>query len=182
MKKTLFDKVWDAHIVESAAEGPQILYIDKHLIHEVTSPQAFNELKQREIPIFRPKQIVATADHNTPTKDQHLPVKDELSRNQLEELSKNCAENNITLYKLGHKYNGIVHVMAPELGITQPGMTMVCGDSHTSTHGAFGAIAFGIGTSQVAQVFASQCLLLKKPKSLRVTVNGSLNNCLLYTS
>ena len=179
MKKTLFDKVWDAHIVESVAEGPQILYIDKHLIHEVTSPQAFNELKQREIPIFRPQQIVATADHNTPTKDQHLPVKDELSRNQLEELSKNCAENNITLYKLGHKYNGIVHVMAPELGITQPGMTMVCGDSHTSTHGAFGAIAFGIGTSQIAQVFASQCLLLKKPKSLRVTVNGSLNKGVL---
>ena len=179
MKKTLFDKVWDAHIVESVAEGPQILYIDKHLIHEVTSPQAFNELKQREIPIFRPQQIVATADHNTPTKDQHLPVKDELSRNQLEELSKNCAENNITLYKLGHKYNGIVHVMAPELGITQPGMTMVCGDSHTSTHGAFGAIAFGIGTSQVAQVFASQCLLLKKPKSLRVTVNGTLNKGVL---
>lgn len=179
MKKTLFDKVWDAHIVESVAEGPEILYIDKHLIHEVTSPQAFNELKQRGIPIFRPQQIVATADHNTPTKDQHLPVKDELSRNQLEELSKNCAENNITLYKLGHKYNGIVHVMAPELGITQPGMTMVCGDSHTSTHGAFGAIAFGIGTSQVAQVFASQCLLLKKPKSLRVTVNGSLNKGVL---
>ena len=179
MKKTLFDKVWDAHIVESVAEGPQILYIDKHLIHEVTSPQAFNELKQRGIPIFRPQQIVATADHNTPTKDQHLPVKDELSRNQLEELSKNCAENNITLYKLGHKYNGIVHVMAPELGITQPGMTMVCGDSHTSTHGAFGAIAFGIGTSQVAQVFASQCLLLKKPKSLRVTVNGSLTKGVL---
>ena len=179
MKKTLFDKVWDAHIVESVAEGPQILYIDKHLIHEVTSPQAFNELKQREIPIFRPQQIVATADHNTPTKNQHLPVKDELSKNQLEELSKNCAENNITLYKLGHKYNGIVHVMAPELGITQPGMTMVCGDSHTSTHGAFGAIAFGIGTSQVAQVFASQCLLLKKPKSLRVTVNGSLNKGVL---
>lgn len=179
MKKTLFDKVWDAHIVESVVEGPQILYIDKHLIHEVTSPQAFDELKQREIPIFRPHQIVATADHNTPTKDQHLPVKDELSRNQLEQLSKNCAENNITLYKLGHKYNGIVHVMAPELGITQPGMTMVCGDSHTSTHGAFGTIAFGIGTSQVAQVFASQCLLLKKPKSLRVTVNGPLNKGVL---
>ena len=174
MKKTLFDKVWDAHVVESIEDGPQILYIDKHLIHEVTSPQAFNELKRRRIPIFRPHQIVATADHNTPTKDQHLPVKDVLSRNQLEQLSKNCSKNNITLYNLGHMYNGIVHVMAPELGITQPGMTMVCGDSHTSTHGAFGAIAFGIGTSQVAQVFASQCLLLKKPKSLRVTVNGSL--------
>lgn len=179
MKKTLFDKVWDAHVVETITNGPQILYIDKHLIHEVTSPQAFNELKQRQIPIFRPKQIVATADHNTPTLNQHLPVKDDLSRKQLEELSKNCAENNITLYQLGHKYNGIVHVMAPELGITQPGMTLVCGDSHTSTHGAFGAIAFGIGTSQVAQVFASQCLLLKKPKSLRVTVNGRLKKGVL---
>ena len=179
MKKTLFDKVWDAHVVETITNGPQILYIDKHLIHEVTSPQAFNELKQRQIPIFRPKQIVATADHNTPTLNQHLPVKDDLSRKQLEELSKNCAENNITLYQLGHKYNGIVHVMAPELGITQPGMTLVCGDSHTSTHGAFGAIAFGIGTSQVAQVFASQCLLLKKPKSLRVIVNGRLKKGVL---
>ena len=179
MKKTLFDKVWDNHVVKSVPNGPQILYIDKHLIHEVTSPQAFNELKERKIPIFRPNQIVATADHNTPTKNQHLPVKDDLSRNQLEQLSKNCLENNITLYNLGHKYNGIVHVMAPELGITQPGMTMVCGDSHTSTHGAFGTIAFGIGTSQVAQVFASQCLLLKKPKSLRVTVNGKLKNGVL---
>lgn len=174
MSKTLFDKIWDSHVVDSIDGGPQILYIDKHLIHEVTSPQAFSELKERGIPIYRPDQIVATADHNTPTVDQHLPVKDALSRNQLEQLSKNCEENGITLYKLGHKYNGIVHVMAPELGITQPGMTMVCGDSHTSTHGAFGAIAFGIGTSQVAQVFASQCLLLKKPKSLRVSVNGKL--------
>lgn len=178
-KKTLFDKVWDAHVVSRIENGPQILYIDKHLIHEVTSPQAFNELRTRNIPIFRPNQIVATADHNTPTLNQDQPVKDKLSRQQLEQLSKNCEENNITLYKLGHKYNGIVHVMAPELGITQPGMTMVCGDSHTSTHGAFGAIAFGIGTSQVAQVFASQCLLLKKPKSLRVTVNGTLKKGVL---
>ncbi|CAM1371746.1 3-isopropylmalate dehydratase large subunit [Tenacibaculum xiamenense] len=179
MGKTLFDKVWDAHVVETIPNGPQILYIDKHLIHEVTSPQAFNELEDRNIPIARPNQIVATADHNTPTVDQHLPVKDELSRNQLEQLTKNCEKNNITLYGLGHKYNGIVHVMAPELGITQPGMTMVCGDSHTSTHGAFGTIAFGIGTSQVAQVFASQCLLLEKPKSLRVNVNGKLKKGVL---
>jgi 3-isopropylmalate/(R)-2-methylmalate dehydratase large subunit len=178
-KKTLFDKVWDAHVVDAIADGPQVLYIDQHLIHEVTSPQAFNELKERNIPVFRPEQIVATADHNTPTQNQHLPIKDELSRNQLEQLSKNCKENNITLYELGHKYNGIVHVMAPELGITQPGMTIVCGDSHTSTHGAFGTIAFGIGTSQVAQVFASQCLLLTKPKSLRVSVNGKLKNGVL---
>ncbi|WP_411766614.1 3-isopropylmalate dehydratase large subunit [Winogradskyella sp. A3E31] len=179
MGKTLFDKVWDTHVVDTIKDGPQILYIDKHLIHEVTSPQAFNELEQRGVPIFRPDQIVATADHNTPTTNQHLPVKDELSRNQLAQLSENCKKNNITLYELGHKYNGIVHVMAPELGITQPGMTMVCGDSHTSTHGAFGTIAFGIGTSQVAQVFASQCLLLTKPKSLRVTVNGKLKNGVL---
>jgi len=179
MSKTLFDKIWDQHVVDTIKEGPQVLYIDKHLIHEVTSPQAFNELKERSIPIFRPNQIVATADHNTPTTNQHLPIKDKLSKNQLEQLSKNCSDNNITLYELGHKYNGIVHVMAPELGITQPGMTMVCGDSHTSTHGAFGAIAFGIGTSQVAQVFASQCLLLKKPKSLRVTVNGKLKKGVL---
>jgi 3-isopropylmalate/(R)-2-methylmalate dehydratase large subunit len=178
-KKTLFDKVWDSHVVSSIEKGPQILYIDKHLIHEVTSPQAFNELEDRGIPIFRPKQIVATADHNTPTLNQDQPIKDALSRNQLEQLSKNCKKNNITLYELGHQYNGIVHVMAPELGVTQPGLTMVCGDSHTSTHGAFGAIAFGIGTSQVAQVFASQCLLLEKPKSLRVTVNGRLKKGVL---
>lgn len=172
--KTLFDKVWDAHVVDTVPNGPQVLYIDKHLIHEVTSPQAFSELEERGIPVARPDQIVATADHNTPTVDQHLPVRDVLSRNQLKQLSENCEKHGITLYGLGHKYNGIVHVMAPELGITQPGMTMVCGDSHTSTHGAFGTIAFGIGTSQVAQVFASQCLLLTKPKSLRVNVNGKL--------
>ena len=174
MGKTLFDKVWDAHVVDVIENGPQVLYIDKHLIHEVTSPQAFNELESRGIPVARPDKIVATADHNTPTLNQHLPVKDFLSRNQLEQLTKNCAKNKITLYGLGHENNGIVHVIAPELGFTQPGMTMVCGDSHTSTHGAFGTIAFGIGTSQVAQVFASQCLLLEKPKSLRVNVNGKL--------
>ena len=179
MKKTLFDKVWDAHVVDTIKDGPQVLYIDKHLIHEVTSPQAFNELEDRGIPVFRPNQIVATADHNTPTQNQDQPIKDELSRKQLEQLSTNCKKNNITLYQLGHKYNGIVHVMAPELGFTQPGMTIVCGDSHTSTHGAFGAIAFGIGTSQVAQVFASQCLLLTKPKSLRVSVTGKLKKGVL---
>ncbi len=179
MSKTLFDKVWDTHVVNTIDNGPQILYIDKHLIHEVTSPQAFNELRERNIPVFRPNQIVATADHNTPTLNQHLPVKDELSRKQLEQLAENCKANNIEFFGLGHKNNGIVHVMAPELGITKPGMTIVCGDSHTSTHGAFGAIAFGIGTSQVAQVFASQCLLLEKPKKLRVKVNGKLNKGVL---
>jgi len=179
MGKTLFDKVWDTHIVDTIDKGPQILYIDKHLIHEVTSPQAFNELKERNIPVARPNQIVATADHNTPTLNQHLPIKDVLSRNQLNQLTENCKNNNITLYGLGHKYNGIIHVIAPELGITQPGMTMVCGDSHTSTHGAFGTIAFGIGTSQVAQVFASQCLLLQKPKKMRVNVHGKLEDGVL---
>ncbi|MCF6128262.1 3-isopropylmalate dehydratase large subunit [Flavobacterium sp. AS60] len=173
-KKTLFDKVWDSHVVLEVPNGPQVLYIDQHLIHEVTSPQAFAELEERSIPVFRPKQIVATADHNVATKNQHLPIVDDLARNQVEMLTKNCAKNGITLYGLGHQYQGIVHVIAPELGITQPGMTLVCGDSHTSTHGAFGSIAFGIGTSQVAQVFASQCLLLNKPKSLRVNVNGKL--------
>lgn len=172
--KTLFDKVWDNHVVSEVPNGPQILYIDQHLIHEVTSPQAFAELEERNIPVFRPQQIVATADHNVATKNQHLPIVDDLARNQVEMLTKNCAKNGITLYGLGHQYQGIVHVIAPELGITQPGMTLVCGDSHTSTHGAFGSIAFGIGTSQVAQVFASQCLLLNKPKSLRVNVNGKL--------
>lgn len=179
MSKTLFDKVWDAHVVHTIEDGPQILYIDKHLIHEVTSPQAFNELEKRGLPIFRPQQVLATADHNTPTKDQHLPIKDELSRKQLSQLSENCEKHGIQLYELGHKYNGIVHVMAPELGITQPGMSIVCGDSHTSTHGAFGSIAFGIGTSQVAQVFASQCLLLTKPKSMRIKVNGKLKKGVL---
>ncbi|MFK7048581.1 3-isopropylmalate dehydratase large subunit [Flavobacterium columnare] len=175
-KKTLFDKVWDSHVVSTVPNGPQILYIDKHLIHEVTSPQAFAELEERNISIFRPNQIIATVDHNVPTINQHLPIKDELSRQQVEQLTKNCKKNKILLYGLGHQYQGIVHVIAPELGMTLPGMTMVCGDSHTSTHGAFGTIAFGIGTSQVAQVFASQCLLLNKPKSLRVNVNGKLAN------
>lgn len=174
MKKTLFDKVWDAHVVDTIENGPQILYIDKHLIHEVTSPQAFQELENRGISVFRPDQILATADHNTPTLNQHLPVKDELSRKQLDMLTDNCKKNGIELFGLGHENNGIVHVIAPELGVTQPGMTIVCGDSHTSTHGAFGAIAFGIGTSQVAQVFASQSLLLEKPKKMRITVNGTL--------
>ncbi|WP_313100730.1 3-isopropylmalate dehydratase large subunit [Epilithonimonas sp.] len=173
--KTLFDKVWDAHVVETVPDGPQVIYIDKHLIHEVTSPQAFAELEARGLEVFRPNQIVATADHNVPTLGQELPIKDELSRTQVQQLTENCKKNNIELFGLGHPYQGIVHIIAPELGITQPGMSIVCGDSHTSTHGAFGAIAFGIGTSQVAQVFASQCLLMNKPKSMRVSVNGKLN-------
>lgn len=174
MSKTLFDKVWDSHVVSTIPNGPDILYIDKHLIHEVTSPQAFSSLEERGIPIFRPQQIVATADHNVPTINQHLPIKDALSKKQVEQLKTNCKKHGIELYGLGHPFQGIVHVIGPELGITQPGMTMVCGDSHTSTHGAFGTIAFGIGTSQVAQVFASQSVLMNKPKSMRIHVNGKL--------
>ena len=175
MSNTLFDKIWDSHVVERIDNGPNIFLIDKHFIHEVTSPQAFDELKRKKIKVFDPKKIVATVDHNVPTLNQHLEIKDELSRNQVEKLKLNCIENNIELYDLGNPNQGIVHVIGPELGITQPGMTIVCGDSHTSTHGAFGAIAFGIGTSQVAQVLASQCLLLNKPKKMRINVNGVLN-------
>ena len=175
MKKTLFDKVWDTHVISSIKHGPDILYIDKHLIHEVTSPQAFNMLKDKGISLFRPQQVVATADHNVPTENQHLPIQDALSRKQVSQLSKNCKEYGVELFGLGHPFQGIVHVIGPELGVTQPGMTMVCGDSHSSTHGAFGTIAFGIGTSQVAQVFASQCVLVDKPKSMRVVVSGKLH-------
>lgn len=175
MSKTLFDKIWEKHIVKTIDGGPSVLYIDKHLIHEVTSPQAFAGLDKRGIKVFRPKQIVATADHNVPTLNQHLPIKEELSRLQVEALTKNCANHGIELYGLGHPYQGIVHVIGPELGITQPGMTMVCGDSHTSTHGAFGSIAFGIGTSEVEMVMATQCLLQSKPKLMRINVEGELN-------
>src|SRR5688500_18938127 len=136
--KSLFEKVWDNHIVKEITDGPSVLYIDKHFIHEVTSPQAFNGLNKRGIKVFRPNQTIATADHNVPTINQHLPIKEELSRLQVEALVKNCGEHGIELYGLGHPFQGIVHVIGPELGITQPGMTIVCGDSHTSTHGAFG--------------------------------------------
>jgi 3-isopropylmalate/(R)-2-methylmalate dehydratase large subunit len=179
MAKTLFDKIWDKHVVKQVENGPAVLYIDKHFIHEVTSPQAFDGLKKRGLKVFRPQQIVATADHNVPTKDQHLPIKDELSRMQVEKLKQNCAENNIELYGLGHPFQGIVHVIGPELGFTQPGMTIVCGDSHTSTHGAFGSIAFGIGTSEVEMVMATQCLLQTKPRLMRITIDGSLNKGVL---
>ncbi|OSZ80475.1 3-isopropylmalate dehydratase large subunit [Chitinophagaceae bacterium IBVUCB2] len=175
MPKTLFEKIWDTHIVKTIDDGPSVLYIDKHFIHEVTSPQAFTGLNKRGIKVLRPQQVVATADHNVPTLNQHLPIKEELSRKQVEALIQNCAEHGIELYGLGHPFQGIVHVIGPELGLTQPGMTIVCGDSHTSTHGAFGAIAFGIGTSEVEMVFASQCLLQSKPKLMRINVDGELN-------
>jgi 3-isopropylmalate dehydratase, large subunit len=175
MGKTLFEKIWDRHVVRQIDGGPAVLYIDKHFIHEVTSPQAFKGLEKRGLKVFRPQQVVATADHNVPTLNQHLPIKDELSRNQVQQLIENCAKHDIELYGLGHPFQGIVHVIGPELGITQPGMTIVCGDSHTSTHGAFGAIAFGIGTSEVEMVMATQCLLQSKPKLMRINVEGELN-------
>ena len=174
MGKTLFEKIWEKHVVKTIDGGPSVLYIDKHFIHEVTSPQAFNGLNKRGIKVARPAQTVATADHNVPTLNQHLPIKEELSRLQVEALKTNCAAHQIELYGLGHPFQGIVHVIGPELGITQPGMTIVCGDSHTSTHGAFGSIAFGIGTSEVEMVLATQCLLQSKPKLMRINVEGTL--------
>ncbi len=172
---TLFEKIWDKHIVKTIDDGPSVLYIDRHFIHEVTSPQAFTGLNKRGIKVLRPHQTIATADHNVPTLNQHLPIKEELSRLQVEALIQNCHEHGVELYGLGHPFQGIVHVIGPELGITQPGMTIVCGDSHTSTHGAFGAIAFGIGTSEVEMVFASQCILQSKPKLMRINIEGELN-------
>ncbi|MBX9893332.1 MAG: 3-isopropylmalate dehydratase large subunit [Chitinophagaceae bacterium] len=174
MGKTLFDKIWEKHVVKQISGGPAVLYIDRHFIHEVTSPQAFDGLRQRKLPVFRPRQVVATADHNVPTLNQHLPIKEAMSRQQVAALVQNCAEFGIELYGLGHPYQGIVHVIGPELGITQPGMTIVCGDSHTSTHGAFGTIAFGIGTSEVEMVLATQCLMQSRPKLMRINVDGHL--------
>ncbi|HEX5153321.1 MAG TPA: 3-isopropylmalate dehydratase large subunit [Parafilimonas sp.] len=172
---TLFEKIWENHVVKQIEGGPSVLYIDKHFIHEVTSPQAFKGLEQRGLEVFRPQQVVATADHNVPTLNQHLPIREELSRKQVETLKQNCEKFGIELYGLGHPYQGIVHIIGPELGVTQPGMTIVCGDSHTSTHGAFGTIAFGIGTSEVEMVLATQCLMQSKPKLMRINVEGTLN-------
>ncbi len=174
MNNTLFDKVWDSHVVQKIAGGPDVLFIDRHMVHEVTSPVAFLGLKKRNVKTMFPERTFATADHNTPTINQHLPVADPLSANQLQALEENAAEHNISYWGLGHKKNGIVHVIGPEYGITQPGATIVCGDSHTSTHGAFGAIAFGIGTSEVEMVLSTQCIMQPKPKTMRITINGSL--------
>ncbi|MCF8363496.1 MAG: 3-isopropylmalate dehydratase large subunit [Prolixibacteraceae bacterium] len=172
--KTLFDKVWDAHVVKKVEGGPSVLYIDRHLIHEVTSPVAFLGLKNRGLKVARPNQTTATPDHNVPTTNQHLSIVDELSRNQVDKLKANCDEHGIMYHGLGTEGHGVVHIIGPEQGLTQPGMTIVCGDSHTSTHGAFGAIAFGIGTSEVEMVLASQCIMQPKPKKMRITVNGDL--------
>lgn len=174
MGKTLFDKVWDSHVVRKIEGGPDVLFIDRHMVHEVTSPVAFLGLKTRGIDVLYPDKTFATADHNTPTINQHLPVEDPLSAGQLKALEENAREHGISHWGLGHEKNGIVHVVGPEYGITLPGATIVCGDSHTSTHGAFGAIAFGIGTSEVEMVLASQCIMQPKPKSMRINVTGTL--------
>lgn len=174
--KTLFDKIWDKHLVKEIDKDTQILSIDRHYIHEVTSPQAFDQLREKGVSVMRPDLTTATADHNVPTVDQEKPLKNELSKLQIEALQENCEEHDVELFGLGHENNGIVHVIGPELGLTKPGMTIVCGDSHTSTHGAFGTIAFGIGTSQVAQVLASQAVLTSKPKTLLIQTDGVLND------
>jgi len=174
-KKTLFDKVWDSHVVQHIENGPDVLFIDRHMVHEVTSPVAFLGIKNRGIKVMHPEKTFATADHNTPTINQHLPVKDPLSANQLKALEENARTHGISYWGLGHEKNGIVHVVGPEYGITLPGATIVCGDSHTSTHGAFGAIAFGIGTSEVEMVLATQCIMQTKPKSMRINIEGTLN-------
>jgi 3-isopropylmalate/(R)-2-methylmalate dehydratase large subunit len=173
-QRTIFEKIWDSHVVKRAEGYPDALFIDRHFIHEVTSPQAFDGLKKRGIKVFNTKRTTATADHNVPTKDQHLPIKEALSRHQVETLRKNCAEFGVELYDLGHPFQGIVHIIGPELGLTLPGMTIVCGDSHTSTHGAFGNIAFGIGTSEVEQVLATQCILQYKARTMKIEINGVL--------
>ena len=174
MAKTLAEKVWDEHVVRSAPGEPDLLYIDLHLIHEVTSPQAFDGLRLAGRPVRRPDLTLATEDHNVPTVDWDKPIADPVSRTQVETLRRNAAEFGVRLHPLGDVEQGIVHVVGPQLGLTQPGMTIVCGDSHTSTHGAFGAIAFGIGTSEVEHVLATQTLSQAKPRTMAVTVNGSL--------
>jgi 3-isopropylmalate/(R)-2-methylmalate dehydratase large subunit len=171
---TLFDKIWDSHVVSSIDDGPVQLYIDRHYCHEVTSPQAFDGLRNRGLKVFRPQKTFCTADHNTPTIDQDKPVKDTVSRFQLETLKKNAEEFGLSFFGLGHEKNGIVHVVGPENGLTLPGMTIVCGDSHTSTHGAFGCVAFGVGTSEVEMTLATQCILQPKPLKMRIIVDGKL--------
>jgi 3-isopropylmalate/(R)-2-methylmalate dehydratase large subunit len=173
-KKTLFEKIWDAHVVRSVPNGPDVFFIDKHFIHEVTSPVAFLNLENRGIGVLYPERTIATPDHNVPTVDQDKTIKDKLSRMQVEKLRENCKKYGIELHDLGSAHHGIVHVIGPELGVTQPGMTIVCGDSHTSTHGAFGAIAFGIGTSEVEMVLATQCIMQSKAKKMRITVDGQV--------
>jgi len=174
MPKTLFEKVWESHVVAERPDSPAILYIDLHLVHEVTSPQAFSGLRQRGLQVRRPERTVATMDHSIPTTPLHVPIADPLAAAQIRQMETNAAEFGITLHGMASAHRGIVHVIGPELGLTQPGMTIVCGDSHTATHGAFGALAFGIGTSEVEHVLASQCLLQTRPRTCEVRVDGSL--------
>src|SRR5882672_9813228 len=176
MPSTLFEKLWNAHIVREAPGEPALLYIDLHLVHEVTSPQAFEGLRVAGRRVRRPDLTIATADHNVPTTDRSLPITDPIAAKQIETLRQNCAANSIQLFDIDSREQGIVHVIGPELGLTQPGMTIVCGDSHTSTHGAFGALAFGIGTSEVEHVLATQCLPQNKPRTMLIQVHGHLPN------
>ena len=174
MGRTLLDKIWDAHTVRTEEGGRTVLYIDRQYIHEVTSPVAFAGLARRGVGVVHPDRITATVDHNIPTVDQHLPIAEPQSRHQVETLRANCARYGIEHFGMGDPRQGIVHIIGPELGLTQPGMTIVCGDSHTSTHGALGAVAFGVGTSEVEMVLASQCILQGKPRAMRITVDGTL--------
>ncbi len=171
---TLFDKIWDSHVVQHVEDGPDQLYIDRLYAHEVTSPQAFAGMRARGLKCFRPEQIYCMPDHNTPTHDQDKPIEDPVSKKQVDTLEQNCRDFGLTHFGMLHPNNGIIHVVGPELGLSLPGMTIVCGDSHTSTHGAMGAVAFGIGTSEVEMVMASQCILQAKPKSMRINVEGKL--------
>ena len=171
---TLFDKIWDAHVVTTVEDGPTQLYIDRLYCHEVTSPQAFAGLRERGIGVLRPEKVFCMPDHNTPTHDQDKPIEDPISKTQVDTLTQNAKDFGLTHYGMMHPKNGIIHVVGPERGLTLPGMTIVCGDSHTSTHGAMGAIAFGIGTSEVEMVLASQCILQSRPKTMRITVDGEL--------
>lgn len=174
---TLFDKIWDKHVVQQVEDGPTQLYIDRLYCHEVTSPQAFDGMRARGLKCYRPEKIFCMPDHNTPTHDQDKPIADPVSKKQVDTLAKNAAEFGLTHYGMMSKDNGIIHVVGPEKGLSLPGMTIVCGDSHTSTHGAMGAVAFGIGTSEVKMVMASQCILQQKPKSMRININGQLGPC-----
>src|SRR5437868_1520886 len=172
--RTLFEKVWDAHLVVEPTGRSPILYIDLHLVHEVTSPQAFDGLRAASRGVRQPRRTVATVDHNVPTEPRGTPITDPIAARQIEALQKNCKEFGVRLFDINSAEQGIVHVIGPELGLTQPGMTIVCGDSHTSTHGAFGSLAFGIGTSEVEHVLATQCLPQRKPKTMKIEVNGRL--------
>jgi 3-isopropylmalate/(R)-2-methylmalate dehydratase large subunit len=174
MSKTLFDKIWDAHIVSELPDGPTQLYIDRMYCHEVTSPQAFAGLRLRGLPVFRPRQITCMPDHNIPTMHQERPIADPVSKHQVDTLDRNARDFGLEYYPIGHPKNGIIHVVGPENGLSLPGMTLVCGDSHTSTHGAMGAVAFGIGTSEVERVLATQCILQSRPRTMRISVEGAL--------